>query len=77
MFWGQEKEGPDSKVLLADLFLEKATWPFPLASSASWLFLKEARRTNNHLWKMQSWIIFGTYVLVYFFSFKTAMVRHN
>lgn len=70
VFWGQEKKGPDSKVLLADLFLEKATWPFPLASSASWLFLKKAKRTNNHLWKMQSWIVFGTCVLQYIFSFK-------
>lgn len=54
VFCGREKKAPDSEVQGAGLFLGTVTRPFPLASSASLLALREKderrgaiRGTNN------------------------------
>lgn len=49
VFCEQEKKAPDSGVQVAGLSLETATRPFPLASSASWLALREKDKHRGQL----------------------------
>lgn len=49
VFCEQEKKAPDSGVQVAGLSLETATRPFPLASSASWLALREKDKHREQL----------------------------
>lgn len=58
VFCGQEKKAPDSGVQVAGLFLETAARPFPLASSASLLALREK---NEHMGQLEAQTIKKTH----------------